>query len=221
MILLLHYFHDFCHKSLKTYILHTILLLWILIYNLYISYLSCYLVIKNNIVDNIIVSDVSSNALKQGINNINKYNLTKKIDARCGNGLEVLNDSDIVNTVIISGMGSNTILKILSNKYIKNINKLVIQSNKDYELLRRNIVSSGFIIDKEEVVEDNGKLYINIIFIKGNKEYSDTIYKYGLSSMVNKEIYYNYLIDKYNKILSNVNDESIVKEVEILNSMIK
>ena len=28
-------------------------------------------------------------------------------------------------------------------------------------------------------------------------------------------------IDKYNKILSNVNDESIVKEVEILNSMIK
>lgn len=182
--------------------------------------LDIYLV-KNNIVDNIIVSDVSSNALKQGINNINKYNLTKKIDARCGNGLEVLNDSDIVNTVIISGMGSNTILKILSNKYIKNINKLVIQSNKDYELLRRNIVSSGFIIDKEEVVEDNGKLYINIIFIKGNKKYSDTIYKYGLSSMVNKEIYYNYLIDKYNKILSNVNDESIVKEVEILNGMIK
>lgn len=182
--------------------------------------LDIYLV-KNNIVDNIIVSDVSSNALKQGINNINKYNLTNKIDARCGNGLEVLNDSDIVNTVIISGMGSNTILKILSNKYIKNINKLVIQSNKDYELLRRNIVSLGFIIDKEEVVEDNGKLYINIIFIKGNKEYSDTIYKYGLSSMVNKEIYYNYLIDKYNKILSNVNDESIVKEVEILNSIIK
>lgn len=182
--------------------------------------LDIYLV-KNNIVDNIIVSDVSSNALKQGINNINKYNLTNKIDARCGNGLEVLNDSDIVNTVVISGMGSNTILKILSNKYIKNINKLIIQSNKDYELLRRNIVSSGFIIDKEEVVEDNGKLYINIIFIKGNKEYSDTIYKYGLSSMVNKEIYYNYLIDKYNKILSNVNDESIVKEVEILNSMIK
>lgn len=182
--------------------------------------LDIYLV-KNNIVDNIIVSDVSSNALKQGINNINKYNLTNKIDARCGNGLEVLNDSDIVNTVIISGMGSNTILKILNNKYINNINKLVIQSNKDYELLRRNIVSLGFIIDKEEVVVDNGKLYINIIFIRGNKEYSDTIYRYGLSSMVNKEVYYNYLIDKYNKILSSVNDESIVKEVEILNSMIK
>ena len=182
--------------------------------------LDIYLV-KNNIVDNIIVSDVSSNALKQGINNINKYNLNDKIDARCGNGLEVLNDSDIVNTIIISGMGSNTILKILSNKYINNINKLVIQSNKDYELLRRNIVSLGFIIDKEEVVVDNGKLYINIIFIRGNKEYSDTIYRYGLSSMVNKEVYYNYLIDKYNKILSNVNDESIIKEVEILNSMIK
>ena len=182
--------------------------------------LDIYLV-KNNIVDNIIVSDVSSNALKQGINNINKYNLNDKIDARCGNGLEVLNDSDIVNTVIISGMGSNTILKILSNKYINNINKLVIQSNKDYELLRRNIVSLGFIIDKEEVVVDNGKLYINIIFIRGNKEYSDTIYRYGLSSMVNKEIYYNYLINKYNKILSNVDDESILEEIKILTSLLK
>ena len=182
--------------------------------------LDIYLV-KNNIVDNIIVSDVSSNALKQGINNINKYNLSDRIDARCGNGLEVLSSSDIVNTVIISGMGSNTILKILNNKYINNINKLVIQSNKDYELLRRNIVKLGFIIDKEEVVLDNNKVYINIIFIRGNKEYSDFIYKYGLSSMVNKEIYYNYLIDKYNKILSNVNDKSIIKELEILNSMIK
>ena len=182
--------------------------------------LDIYLV-ENNIVDDIIVSDVSSNALKQGINNINKYNLNDKIDARCGNGLEVLNDSDTVNTVIISGMGSNTILKILSNKYINNINKLVIQSNKDYELLRRNIVSLGFIIDKEEVVVDNGKLYINIIFIRGNKEYSGTIYRYGLSSMVNKEIYYNYLINKYNKILSNVDDESILEEIKILTSLLK
>ena len=31
--------------------------------------------VKNNIVNNIIVSDVSSNALEQGINNIRKYNL--------------------------------------------------------------------------------------------------------------------------------------------------
>ena len=90
--------------------------------------------IQNNIIDSVIVSDISSNALKQGINNIKKYNLDSRIDARCGNGLEVLNDKDNINTVIISGMGTNTILNILNNQYLNKINKLIIQSNKDYYL---------------------------------------------------------------------------------------
>jgi len=110
--------------------------------------------IKNNIVDNIMVSDVSENALEQGIENINKYNLNDYIEARCGNGLEVLDSNDIINTVIISGMGTNTILNILNNKYLNNINKLVIQSNKDYDLLRKGIVELGFKISAEEVVLD-------------------------------------------------------------------
>ena len=73
--------------------------------------LDIYLV-KNNIVNKVIVSDVSKNALMQGINNINKYNLSDKIYARCGSGLEVLNSNDDIDTVIISGMGSNTIIDI-------------------------------------------------------------------------------------------------------------
>ena len=96
--------------------------------------LDIYLV-KNNIIDKCIVSDVSHNALKQGIDNIEKYNLIEYIETRCGNGLEVLTSNDNINTVIISGMGTNTILDILNNDYLKKINKLVIQSNKDYYLL--------------------------------------------------------------------------------------
>ena len=61
--------------------------------------LDIYLV-KNNIVNKVIVSDVSKNALMQGINNINKYNLSDKIYARCGNGLEVLNSNDDIDTVV-------------------------------------------------------------------------------------------------------------------------
>ena len=46
--------------------------------------LDIYLV-KNKIANNIIVSDISNNALKQGINNIKKYNLENYINTRCGN----------------------------------------------------------------------------------------------------------------------------------------
>ena len=152
--------------------------------------------VKNKIVNNIIVSDVSSNALEQGINNIRKYNLEDYIDARVGNGLEVLKDTDNVDTIIISGMGTSTILEILNNKYLYNIKKLIIQSNRDYYELRRDVVKLGFVINEEEVIIDNDKLYINIVFIRGIKKYSLEELKYGTNNMVNKELYYKSLIDK-------------------------
>lgn len=181
--------------------------------------LDIYLV-KENIIDKCMVSDVSSNALKQGIDNIKKYNLTEFIETRCGNGLEVLTDKDNINTIIISGMGTNTILDILNNDYLKNINKLVIQSNKDYYMLRKEIVKFGFVIDIEEVIEDNDKIYINIVFIRGNKEYSEDELMYGTSNMLNKKVYYKNLIEKKEKILNNLNDIELInklkEEIEIL-----
>lgn len=174
--------------------------------------LDIYLV-QNNITDSVIVSDISNNALQQGINNIKKYNLDDRIDVRCGNGLEVLNNEDDINTIIISGMGTNTILDILNNNYLSKVNKLIIQSNKDYYLLRSEVNKLGFIISNEEVIVVNNKLYINIIFVRGNKKYSLEELKYGTKDMLNKEIYYKYLIDKYNKILNCINDNSTKDEI--------
>ncbi len=185
--------------------------------------LDIYLV-KNNIVDKIIVSDVSKNALMQGINNINKYNLNDKIFARCGNGLEVLNSNDDIDTVIISGMGSNTIIDILNNEYLNKIDKLIIQSNKDYYLLRKEINKLGFITYKEEVIIVNNKLYINIVFVRGYKEYSLEELKYGNRNMINRELYYDYLINKYDKILMKVNKEkqnAIKKEIKDITKYFK
>lgn len=184
--------------------------------------LDIYLVL-NNIVKNILVSDVSINALNQGIENLKKYNLEDNIETRCGNGLEVLNSEDNINTIIISGMGSSTILDILNNEYLYKINKLIIQSNKDYELLRRGLVKLGFIIDKEEVIVDNDKLYINIVFIRGIGKYTEEEYKYGIKTMINREVYYKYLINKNNAIIDKLNDsikkDELVNEVTLLKKL--
>ena len=185
--------------------------------------LDIYLV-KNNIVNNVLISDISKNALEQGIENIKKYNLESNIESRCGNGLEVLNEKDNIDTVIISGMGTNTILDILNNKYLENINKLIIQSNKDYDLLRSEVIKLGFKILEEEVIVDNDKLYINIVFIRGNKEYTTLELKYGTSTMINKEVYYKYLINKLDKIINSVSDDTLkdnlIKEKEIVNGLL-
>jgi len=173
--------------------------------------------IKNNILDKILISDISKKALEQGKENIKKYNLEEYIEARCGNGLEVINNNDIIDTIIISGMGTNTILNIFNNNYLKNINKLIIQSNKDYSLLRKEVIKLGFKISNEEVIIDNDKLYINIIFERGKENYNDIEIKYGTSNMINKEIYYNYLINKYENILHKITDEKL--KIEIKNEL--
>ncbi|MBR6072722.1 MAG: SAM-dependent methyltransferase [Bacilli bacterium] len=181
--------------------------------------------INNNYIDNIIVSDIHDGALQQGINNIELNNLTDKIDARLGNGLEVLNENDDIDTILISGMGTSTIIDILNNKYINEINKLILQSNNDYEELRRYIVSIGYEITDEEYLVDKDKNYINIVFIKGNKEYSDIEYKYGPILIKNKE-YLEYMINHYRSVLSYVPEEKeevindINNEIEVLSNLL-
>ena len=177
--------------------------------------------IKNNIIDKCIISDISNNALKQGIDNIKKYNLESKIETRCGDGLKILNNKDNINTIIISGMGANTILSVLNNPYIKNINKLIIQSNNDYYTLRKDIIKMGFII--KDVIIDHKKLYINIIFVRGEKLYTENELMYGTKNMINKETYYKYLLNKKEIILNKIKDENqktiLTNEINFLKNM--
>ena len=159
--------------------------------------------IQNNIINNIIVSDIHEGAIKQGIDNIKLNKLDEKIDARLGDGLKVLSEKDDVDTILISGMGTSTILSILNNDYLNRIKKLVIQSNNDHELLRKEVIKLGFKIDKEELIEDNNKTYINIVFIRGEEKYNKDEIKYGPILLHNKEYLkyqINYVENIYKKI---------------------
>lgn len=135
--------------------------------------------VKNDLVKSIIASDINVQALNSGIKNIENEGLSDKISARLGDGLNVLTDKDNIDTVIISGMGTNTIMGILNNDHLKNINKLIIQSNNDHTMLRKYVTKLGFFIKNEEYFQDNKKNYINIVFVRGNKKYSRIDLTYG------------------------------------------
>lgn len=135
--------------------------------------------VKNDLVKSIIASDINVQALNSGIKNIENEGLSDKISARLGDGLNVLTDKDNIDTVIISGMGTNTIMSILNNDHLKDINKLIIQSNNDHTMLRKYVTKLGFFIKNEEYFQDNKKNYINIVFVRGNKKYSKIDLTYG------------------------------------------
>lgn len=135
--------------------------------------------VKSDLVKSIIASDINVQALNSGIKNIENEGLSDKISARLGDGLNVLTDKDNIDTVIISGMGTNTIIGILNNDHLKDINKLIIQSNNDHTMLRKYVTKLGFFIKSEEYFQDNKKNYINIVFVRGNKKYSKKDLTYG------------------------------------------
>ena len=126
---------------------------------------------KKNI--KIIASDVNKNALNNAKNNIKKYKLEDKIKTILSNGLDSI-DTTNTDTIVIAGMGSHTIAGILYNnlKKLKNVNRLIIQSNNDLDFLRYKVTKIGYYIVKEELVKDAGIIYTIIEFKKGYRFYT-------------------------------------------------
>ena len=185
--------------------------------------------IENGYLKSMIVSDIHENALKQGIDNIKLAGLEKSIETRLGNGLEVLNENDDIDTILISGMGTSTILSIIENPYFKKINKLVIQSNNDHEILRTELVKKSFNITHEEIVKENKKTYINIVFERGRKTYTALELKYGpllvrnMEYLKYREDYVKNILDKIprNKLLIRFKLRKEINEIKRLEKNIK
>lgn len=122
----------------------------------------------------IIASDVNKNALDNAKKNITKCGLNDRIETRLGSGISVINNNDNIDTIVVAGMGTNTIVEFLkySRDKLVNVNKIIIQSNTDLYFLRKNMVNFGYFIDDEELVVDKGIIYTIIKFVKGKMKYS-------------------------------------------------
>jgi len=141
--------------------------------------LDIYLV-ESGKLSKIYVCDVNPNALQNGIDNIEKHELSSNIFPVLSYGIEKINDLD-VDTIVISGMGSRNIIDILSSPNLDKVYKLVLQSNNNHNELRRFLASKGYMIIAEEIIIDGKKTYINIVAIyQGDElEYTDKEYEFG------------------------------------------
>lgn len=145
-------------------------------------------------------SDINQNALNMAIANIKKYKLD--IQTVLSDGLDNLNVDD--NTVIvISGMGTNTILKILENKKSLQAKKIIIQSNNNLYDLRKEITKKFKIIN-EIAIYERKKYYVIIQLEKGHKKYTNFELYFGPIILKNNNNYLNYIIEKETTILNHI-----------------
>ena len=181
------------------------------------AYLDIYLTINNG--NKCIATDINKNALNIAKENIKRYNLEKKIKTKLTNGLTEIKVYDDDN-IVISGMGTHTILDILKTNKLSNT--LIISSNNDIELLRKEVTKLGYIIDSEIFIVDKGKPYVIIKFIKGIKKYSKVDMFLG-PILKDNDVYKEYLINKNKKLLNNISKRKILIRLKyrLINLLIK
>lgn len=131
---------------------------------------------KKNI--KLIASDINKNALSGAIKNIKKYNLEDKIQTVVSDGLKNLPINNI-DTIIISGLGSATIISILKKEYLSNIKNIIISSHNHTEEVREYMQKLNFCIEEETIIKENNIYYILLKYKNGNQKLTDFEKQYG------------------------------------------
>lgn len=176
---------------------------------------------KKNI--KLIASDINENALSGAIKNIKKYNLEDKIQTVVSDGLKNLPLNNI-DTIIISGLGSATIIGILKKEYLSNIKTIIISSHNHTEEVREYMQNLNFCIEDETIIKENNIYYILLKFKNGNQKLTDFEKLYGpiilkQQRKIDTE-YLNYILDTQKKLYSKLpvgtKKEKIKKEIDYL-----
>ncbi len=171
------------------------------------AYLAIYLK-ENNLCQEVYASDISKNALLNAQNNIKAKNLNIKTYLSDGfNNLPNLN----INTAIIAGVGTKTILNIVKNTP-SSVNKYIISSNNNYEELRTTMLKYHFYNTKEIVIKENNKYYPIILFTKNIQKETKLTLKYGKSSNIE---YFTYLLNKNYQILKNIPKLKVLNRLKV------
>ena len=111
------------------------------------AYVPIYMAKKGT--QKLLATDIHLNALNVAKENIMKNHLEEVIQTSLSDGLDEV-DTTGYDTIVIAGMGANTILNILDNKpKLVPIKKIILQANNDLEHLRFMMMKQHFYLEKQ------------------------------------------------------------------------
>ena len=168
---------------------------------------------------NSIASDISEKVIEKARNDI----ANPLIDLRVSNGLDNIKEGE-ADTLVLSGMGTHTILEILNNTKLR-FNKIITISNNYHDILRNKMNDLNYKVKEEQIIKENNKYYNLIVFENGKTNYDEADIELGLNHKDNEmyKEYLNYLLNKYNNIKKSSKDKNdkIDKIINLVNKRLK
>jgi len=142
------------------------------------AFLPCYLV-QNDIAIKGIASDINIGPLENAKKTIELCGLSEKIETVLSNGFENI-DINLVDTVIICGMGGDLIHDILEKGDITLLQKkkIIVQPQSHFEKVRQFFIDNHFEIIEEKYVSDKGKDYMCLACVFNENIVYDSYFAY-------------------------------------------
>ena len=183
--------------------------------------LPCFLV-KEGICPKAYAGDNKEGPLSRAKETIRKCHLEGKVIPVLGDGIE--NIADDVNIITICGMGFHTVKHILEGKDLSAYDYLVVQVNKDPDLLRQFISDNGYHIIDEIIVDDNFFYQVEIFDARGHNSYGAIEIKYGPCLLRKRDDdfirYLKFLRKMHHDIYLRSKDQNRLKEIEEIDAIL-
>ncbi len=197
------------------------------------AYIPIYLV-QSGMCDYAIATDIKKGPLQKAAKNIEKYKLSDRIELRLGDGIEPIQKGEC-DVIVISGMGGVVITEILKTSIdvLKEADSIILQPTYYDEVLREYLLKSGFCIDTESLVRDEGRIYtvIKAHYDGVERSENDLYYSIGRALFENRDPLLNdflqWRIMIQTKIVNGMkksvkrDDELYLKEYKLLEKMEK
>ncbi len=127
-----------------------------------------------------VAMDVNAGPLERARDHILAHGLEDRILTRLGDGLQALEEGE-ADTVLIAGMGGALTVRILEMRggLDSEVKELVLQPQSEIASVRRYLEKTGWRIDREQMVLEDGKYYQMMCCHPGRMELTDAQALYG------------------------------------------
>ena len=115
-----------------------------------------------------IAMDVKEGPLKRAMENIHRADLEEKIEIRLSDGAKGLKPYE-ADRAVIAGMGGALMIRILEegDTVFQAMEELILQPQSELGKVREYLQKHGWQIEKEDMVEEDGKYYPMMRAVRG------------------------------------------------------
>lgn len=132
-------------------------------------------------VDKVIAVDVNKGPLERAGRHIAQCGLSARIETRLSDGLSALKAGE-ADIMVAAGMGGGLIIRIMEEgkPVADSLKACVLQPQSEIGKVRRYLAENGLVIEKEDMVLEDGKFYPMMRAVHGKPEhYEEYEYAYG------------------------------------------